>query len=832
MKKKDYINILIIYIFCILIIFSVTKLSNTFGSNTDWISQHTIFPEYLREMFYKTHKLIPDFSFNYGAGQNIFNISYYGLLSPLILPSYLFPNVSMTTYMTITNILTIFLSVFLFYKWLHNNRFKTNICFVSTLLFVLTQAFIFQFHRHIMFVNYMPFLIMCLIGVDKLVTKNNKSFFVISLFLTIMTSYYYSVSGILVIGCYFIFRYLIENKKFNKKDFIKSLIKIILLGLLAITMSCVLLLPTIHTILISRADSTSTTKLIDLFIPYLRIHKIFCGTYAIGYSMLGYVGLLYMFFKKEKKYVIPAILVTIILFIPIFRYLLNGGLYLREKCFIPFLPFIGYMVTIFLDDLFNNKIDSKKFSLLLIIISTPLYFFNRKQYCYLFLIGLVLLVLLNSKIRKKVFISIFLVSIMFYMSLRENLMEEFVSIDEYKEYFNNQYENDINNIIEKDNSFYRISNLKYPSITVNKIYNSSYYTTSFYSSTYNYYYLNFVRNIFKINNPDFNYFFISSSDNVLFDTYMGVKYIYSDYDSGLPYEQLQDKVYINNNTYPILYHTSNLLNEKDFDKIEYPYSIEALMKNAVVNLESNTSFNSTIEKEDLEYEITDLDEENVTIKNIDGIIQIDAKKDTTFKIKLNKTLYNKLLFINLYGINKNGCTKIGNTYININNIKNLMTCYSWIYPNKNDVFHYVISDEELNELTIDIGKGKYTISNIETYILDYDNIKLLNNQLNPLNISKINDNSIEGNINVEENGYFITSIPYDDGFIVKVNEKIIEKEIVNKAFLGFKLNKGNYNIEITYHTPWLKEGKIISIISIIIFFIILYTDIKQKKFNK
>ena len=267
MKRKDYINLLIIFCFYILIFLVVTRFTNVFGSDTDWINQHTVFPDYLRNSFYETGKLIPNFSLNYGAGQNLFNISYYGLLSPLILPSYLFPNMSMTLYMTIINIIVVLVSIVLFYKWLQNNKYETNITFITTLLFALSEVFIFQTHRHVMFVNYMPFMIMSLMGVDKLIDKDKKSLFVISVFLMIMTSYYYSVGGILAIGCYFIYKYLKTHKDFNKKDFIKKLLELILLGLLAVLMSSILLLPTIHTLIIGRGESNTTFNLLKLLKP-------------------------------------------------------------------------------------------------------------------------------------------------------------------------------------------------------------------------------------------------------------------------------------------------------------------------------------------------------------------------------------------------------------------------------------------------------------------------------------------------------------------------------------------------------------------------------------
>ena len=107
MKKKDYYNYLILTGIVFVIYMILTHFTNVFGSDTDWINQHTIIPDYFRQLFYKTGNLIPSFSFNYGGGQNIFNLSYYGFLSPIILPSYLLPFVSMKTYMTVVDFIIV-----------------------------------------------------------------------------------------------------------------------------------------------------------------------------------------------------------------------------------------------------------------------------------------------------------------------------------------------------------------------------------------------------------------------------------------------------------------------------------------------------------------------------------------------------------------------------------------------------------------------------------------------------------------------------------------------------------------------------------------------------
>ena len=829
MKKKDYINLIIIFGLCIFIILLATRFKYLFGSDTDWLNQHTVFPEYLRNMFYETGKLIPNFSLNYGAGQNMFNISYYGLLSPLILPSYLMPHVSMVTYMTIVNILAVFASIYLFYKWLKNNKYETNIVFITTLLFALSDALIFQLHRHVMFVNYMPFLMLALMSVDKLLEKNTKTPFVISVFLMIMTSYYYSVGGILAIGTYFIYKYLKINKKFNTKDFIKQLIKIILLGLLAVLLSSVLLFPTIYTILIGRVDVESKTKLIKLFIPYYKVHRIISGTYAIGYQLIAFVALVHIFFTKKKENITLFFLVSIVLFIPLFRYLLNGGLYLREKCFIPYLPLMGMIIAIFLTDLFNDKIKIKDLCILLSILTIPLLVLNKFHPKYLYLVLFIPLLLYYNKYKNKKVFSAVIILVALGFCIGQNLREELVTPKQYNKYFSNTQKETIDNIINNDDSFYRINNLRHYVKTVNKVYNTKQYSTTFYSSTYNSNYLDFVRKVFKVNNSDYNYFFISSSKNTLFNTFMGVKYVYSKKPIGMGYTKLYDDVYINENAFPIMYHSNNYISEDLFKTLSYPYNIEQLMFNTVVKDNDTHVYHNDIKKVELEYDIQNLNKDNITIeKDEQGVITLIAKENDSFTIKLKEPLHNKLLFINFNNPNRNGCD-VGNTYITINDIQNLITCHSWIYHNKNEVFHYLLSNETLDELKVEIHKGTYTISNIETYILDYNDIKDANKNYKPFNIEEIKDDYIRGNIEVENDGYFVTSIPYDKGFTIKVNNKEIEYEKVNTAFIGFKLNKGTYNIEFKYNSPLLKEGKLVSLISFLILVVLIVFDIKQKK---
>ena len=829
MTKKDYKNIGIIFILSLIVIFVTVRFSNVFGSDTDWLNQHTVFPDYLRMMFYKTGKLIPNLAMNYGGGQNIFNISYYGLLNPIIMISYLFPYIDMTIYIMISSVILVFASIYLFYKWLKSNEYNTEICFLSTVLFALSEAFIFHMHRHIMFVNYMPFLIMSLIGVDKIVTKNRKSYLIVSIFLMIMTSYYYSVCGIIVVGIYYLYRFFKFYNNVTIKFFIKKLLGFIGTVLIAVALSAILLLPTMYTLVSGRSANSSNYNLVQLLIPDIKVYSIFCGTYQIGLSMFGFLSLVYLFFSKKKEDLILACFSSLVLFIPIFRYLLNGGLYLREKCFIPFLPLVGIMIAIFLKELFDGNIKIKKVVLCFLLINIPLLIINKRMsYLYYFLPIIILMFYFIKFQNKKVF-SILLVIISLSIAIIKNNEESLVSINDYKEIFNNNVSTSIKEVLNSDKDYYRFGNTHYSLKTVNKIYDSKYYTTNLYSSTYNNNYLNFVRNIFKSSVPEYNYFLVSSSYNTLFNTYMGVKYVYSEKNMGLSYNRISDNIYLNYNAFPIGYVQHKIISEEEFDKIEFPYNIEFLLKDAIIkNGNTNIDVNDVnISKTHLNFNIIDIDQENIMITKDKDATYLDVKKDSKFTIKLEEKLTNTLLFVNIFGLKRNSCSN-GNTYITINGEKNLLTCSSWIYHNNNEIFHYLLSDSVIDEIEIEIGKGNYSISNIETYTLDFNEINNINKSLDNFKIKNISDNSITGEIDVTEDGYFVLSIPYDEGFKFFVNNEEVSKELVNKSFMGFPLNKGHYNIKIIYNSPLLKIGKILSLIGLLLFLIVFIIERREK----
>ena len=59
MKKNDIKNLILLFLIPILLALILSH-GKIYGSSIDWLSQHITVPEYLRELFYTNHQLIPD----------------------------------------------------------------------------------------------------------------------------------------------------------------------------------------------------------------------------------------------------------------------------------------------------------------------------------------------------------------------------------------------------------------------------------------------------------------------------------------------------------------------------------------------------------------------------------------------------------------------------------------------------------------------------------------------------------------------------------------------------------------------------------------------------
>lgn len=827
-KKLDY-NYILIILFCSILVYLFLPETATFGCKTDWISQHIVFPDYFRKLFYATGNLFPNFALSIGAGQNIYNFSYYGLLSPFVILSYLFPMIKMKTYVIGLNIILFnVLGIILYYFF--KGKTTKKIALITTFLLLMAAPILLHFHKHFMFVNYLPFLILGLIGVDKFFQNDNKTLIAFSTFMIIMTSYYYSIPSILVLCIYALYKYLETNNKIVIKEMVKKGLLFCIPIIIGIVSSAILLLPTFFAIQSGRSPVEKINYL-ERLIPIFNLEGILYGDYAIGLTFIALLSLVYGLVSKKKEQKFLAIILIIILTFPIIIYTLNGNLYFRNKVLIPFIPLFGLFLINFLPSLLERKIEYKKIVFVTIIILFLCIIFQFK-YLAIYLDAIILLGIIYiyyQKLTNKTFFILILFAAPLMNLFIANGPRTYINEKESNRVDKKEVAESIINVLNKETQIVRFNNLEDTLAGVNHIYHIDYNQNSVYSSVYNSLYKRFYEKTFKNALPYRNSLVLPQNNDILFQTFMGVKYLYTEKEEPVGYHKIGKNLYQNNNVLPMFYGTSKITNERDFDQLEYPNTIAKLLSSVVVKeKESSETKDIPIRKLKLDYEIGK--QKNLKIQEKDQYIKVTAKKNNSLLELKTKNISSNIVIINISLKERSDCTK-GDLSIEINDVNNVLTCKQWLYKNDNKTFHYVISKKEnIDTLKIKFTKGTYKIKKIEVYELDYNKLGNVKEDQSEFIVNKNNSrgDKIIGSIDMKENGYFVTSIPYDEGFKIKVDGEYAKKEIVNKAFLGFQLKKGMHTIELIYEAPLQKEGIFLSLIGIISFLILLLLERRDK----
>ena len=826
-----------------------------FGAKVDWLSQHSVLPDYFRQQFYATGKLFPEFAANLGGGQNIYHFAYYGLYSPLILPSYLLPFVKMSDYIMAVSITGLTASVLLFYYWLKSRKTDTGTAFILSLMFLLAGPMIGQYSGQIMFVDYMPFLCLALIGVDQYFEQEKSGLFTISVFLMIMTSFYFSIGGMLALVLYGLHRYFEQREecRVTVSTFLIDGLCFVRPMLLAVLMGSFFLVPTALALTGGRSKGQNIS-LASFFIPQITVERFAYSIYGIGLTTLVITVLLTgLLYRKVYEKVLTYGCV-IVLAIPVFAYLLNGGLYIRDKVFIPFLPLLCYLISIYLEKCRKREL-SFIAGIVPYIITTIFVYIARNQFVskgigesiwkallaesILFLICYVLYCAMKRYYKETKEILMLALPSVICLAVTMNTFyqmkpDRYVSRKLYRDVVGEQNRQAVKEALKDDDGYYRTEQMGSDdenAADLNRIWDVDQNITSIYSSAYNPDYQTFRQKTFRLEEPFRNGMMQSVSKNPVFQRMMGVRYIVS--DSDVPGYTLVKKcgttgIYQNKDAAPVMYATDRVMTEEEYKKLAFPYNQTAFLEYAVVGEHTESSDQNIMTAY-----------KPVSMKKADAQdgwrIHAKKMKKTTFSIQQvqqktaqEKKQENRILFLKF---------RVDNAHPNkdvavwINGIRNKLSAKDHVYYNENKTFTYAVplKDGEDN-ISVTFGKGKYQLSQVQAYLgsLPERSETLYQSEVQ-VDKKQTKDNVIQGMIQVKNNGWFITSIPYDTHFKMYIDGKETKIQKVNMAFLGCKIRRGKHEVKIIYHAPGTTTGKVLSLIGIAGFLLVLVQEKRKQK---
>jgi len=836
MKNKKY-YLLAFIIPCIVMILLYLTVGVIGGNKSiltvDLADQYVAFFNALKNMF--DGKIGYFYSFSKTLGGNIFGLIAYYLISPFNLLILFVNRTSIPNMILIINIIKISFAGLTSYIYF-NKTFKNNqkISLTFSIIYAL-MAYNIVYSQNIMWLDGVILLPLVFLGIDKLIEEKSALFY-ITLTTSIICNYYIGYMTCIGSFIYFIYKNYLKEKKINIKKTI-YFIKILLLSVLT---SGVILIPSIISLLSGKAgDFLGQLVPNQKFALFDLITRFFIGNFKnsdllgslpnLYISQIILVLVIYYFFNKkietkEKKasLILLSIFVISIAFSSInviwhmFKHPI--GFPFRYSFIFDFmLLIIAYKNIINIDEI--NKKFIKKFILYAFIITLVVDKFLYSGTMYYKAIGTFILLLvylfyLSKRKSKTINIGIILL-IIAEMFINDFLIVLNIKYQDKKIYneFTTNYGYIIDNLNNKESTFYRLE--KDTSYSTNDELLLNYNGISHFSSVYEEKNNELLGKYLGV----FNRFYITNynGSTPVTNSLFNIKYLLSEnekeyYNKIDTYKNIN--IYENNYNLPLGFMVDkNLLNLK-LTKLEPFINQNNILKNM------NKNIDDVFYKEEFKLTLNNLEldktKKNITYKKINN----NSQASLHFKITKK---YSGILYAYLSSKNyKKVDIKLnGESIIDINDQNNY-------YYNILELGNF--NQNETINLEVIPLENEIMLEDHMFYTLDLEKLKDATNILNnndKLVINEYKTEYIKATINVtKDNQILYTSIPYDKGFKVYVNNKEIKPIKTLDTLLALELEKGNYEIIIKYETRGLKLGMTFSIIGIMLFTI---TTIKNKR---
>lgn len=810
-----------------------------YGSEGDWISQHVAVAESLRDAMLTQRTLIPQY-INLGGGSSVYDFAYYGLLRPDVLISCLMPSVPMVFIISGYAILCIIASAVLMYLWLIKKGMQKKFAVAGAILLVCSGSF-FQFHRQIMFVNYMPYLLLALLGVDRLRQKRRSGLLTLALVLIYLHSFYYAIACLCVVGIYGIHLVLEQRalqaaesactgqetagKASGKlwKELWGMIGRLALCVAISIAIAMVLLLPTGLDILSTAKDGGSFSKSVTQIVDF-SFRGMLYSAYSCGMTLVALYGLLLSLTVKGKRFLSVALLICVS--VPAVNLALNGFLYAREKILIPFVPLLVLVTAETLQRVFVGEQKARLWPALLCFV--PCFFEGWKtpewKDVILLDAGVVtswaLLQFVGrhwpwgqekriGRYGKMILLKagfLLLAAAPIVTSVTLNRDENYMDSDDRRQ--SRFTDEEIARVAADPN--YRFDVITDRIETCNLLYGNT-KRSSMYSSISNDEYSTFYYDTIGNAIPANNRVALLPGVNPCANYFLGVRYLLcseNQVPAGYSVKLEKDGYVLAENpaVLPVCYGTYDPPVTEENLKTAVDPKVRAWARQRE---ETATGQAGTDLEDPLEIGLL-----------AEHLKQLCAGMETELPIAIARL-----------SIDSSGKKPV---IITLNGVRNKLSAKSAPYPNHNDIFTYVMATAETpEEWTMERSDGDYILKDIQWTAIEPEEwgsreIVLPKTVENTAGAKEKDANVYHGVIQMTEDGWFVTSYPWRKGYEIRVDGTKVQPQKINTAFVGFPLSAGEHEVAIGYTAPGFRAGLMGTILGGVAFVLLLLWEKKKR----
>ncbi len=780
MKNKYIRNTLItvvLYLFMILYVYFIND-SVFAKASSDYVNQHTMFIDYIRRNFWASGDFFPQLSMNYGLGQSFVIMFYYGMFNPFVMLSYILPPINPVFVFEIIFMLVISLNSLAMTKLLSLNkidgRFNTAISVLSS----FSGIFIFHMSTHPMFIYYLPIMVLSLVALHYLVDRGIKSFYMLTVGMIFFTNFTFAPM-ISILQFFYFIGLLVEQNKFNIKQvtrFFKTYIVGVMIGMM-------ILIPTALFMLQASSRGEELAMNIGIFnSPEFMIEAVSSYAYVSGIYIIGIFALIggLTIIRNRKYYIILLPMLLVLFFAPL-NFALNLFEYIHPKVYIMYLPLYWLMFAEIIKR--GNKIQLA----LLTIVSTLIFYFGHPTLPFdmtivsVILLSAVIYILVIS--RNKLIISSIVV-LLVYLSVSNQMI---TTPREDLDLFVNA-----NGEIPAEIGMYR--ELTKKNNTLENIYSM---VPNVYSSLENGYYIQGTRLEFESAISSF----VRQTKYYPFDN------IY--------YENLFALANDDFETNPIIYgvDSSDVYNISEYSSLDKNEKLFAANQAIFTEDATNTGYSNSFSIE----EVYSSDEPITIDKEVkeqfaipeeyqNGVLNISfsadlAHDDSQFHKIMANDQVNYVMYQDRYGVNDNSEVTFR------------------INTTGEDTIKLKVSPQ--TDVPITYSNFKVSYQSLDDFVDNKINV------VTPENYSVDMNNSFEFDLDMENDGYVATTLPFDNGFDIYIDDEKVEVEKIDDLYIGAQISSGNHHVVIEYHIPGFKIGLILTVLALIFAAITFIFDVKK-----
>lgn len=862
-SNKVVISYTIIFVITASIIFLPFKLAEkSFVWSGDGLFQAyatlSYISDYLRTFFSQlifNHKIdIPMIDFNIGLGYDILTtLNYYGIGDPLTLLAVFFPAEKVEFLYNFLVLLHFYFMGLAFIAYCKYRSFPAKGTLLGAIAYSFCGFSLYAGVRHPYFMNPMIYLPILCIGAEKILQKKPAKLFSVFIAISAVSNYYFFYMLSLILFLYAMARYIeIRRNTASAYPFWTTLFRGIGYYLMGIAMSAVMFLPALLAFMdTSRRGAETFYSVSSLLYPwryYYQFMMHFSGSIkgAGSWTFLSFIPiapLCIVNLFSDKKGCSEKILfavMSIMLFVPWIGHFMNGFSYVSNRWCFGYAFIVAVIIALKADSLWQlsfGRLSVYTVGMLSLFAAALFYNYGSKNDLYInfFIWALTLLIIYSTgsfvHIKAKSIwgmigavslFSIFVNSYLLYSPNKDaqNYVKEFRRAGDSRKIMMNAPEGIASQI--NDAGFYRVdsneASLQNQGMLLKSNGTSAYFSL-IPSRNYNY----FID--LEYSNMSMPFRFFNLNQRSIMESLFSVKYYTQKKEGNVPFgfeETPLKGLFYNPYHLPLGYTYETVITDQVWNDLNGIEREEAMVQGVYIE----DDYSSRAGKLDTDGDITLLSsrlpiqntvEENVNFDQENGILEVE-KDNGRLKLEF-VPLKNSEIFLRFenFDINRSGQSEL-NVKIDCGNGQHRIypkgKSYTW-YIDRDDYsvnLGYGLSGPQTCTITFP-KKGTYDLGSLTLYARDMSSVSqyIKNLKRESLKKIKVSSNRITGSISVSKPKILCFSIPYNKGWSVEVDGNQTEPIPANVMFLAVPLEAGTHDIVLTYCTPGIKLGALLSL---------------------